>query len=197
MEFPDGETIAKWKFEFGEIFSLGGYIFRPLKVGEYKSIANHKDWNATEIEDFIVKTTILHPKFEDLESLAGLISSLSEEVMNISCFGEVSFAKKALSKSRENVNQVTNLMKVFILAAMPQYTDEKLDQYTFSELSLKVALAEKILEVKQGGMSLELVDPEEEEQKQKDKVQKELSGKKAGQAISTDPIAQKLRSALG
>lgn len=194
---PDGKTIALWKSEFGEVFSVGGYIFRALKIVEHRNLIIHKEWDPAEAEDYIVATTLLYPQFEDLEESAGLISSLAEEVINISCYGDVSFAKEALTKSRDRVNEVINLMKIFIIAAMPSYTDEALDVFSFSQLSFKVALAEKILEVRLGGTTLELVDPAEEAQKEKERIEKELSTKKAGQAISTDPVAQRLRSALG
>ena len=196
MEEISGDQIAIWKAEFGEVFDVGGFIFRALKISEHRKLILHKEWDPAEAEDYVVSTTLLHPELSDLETKAGLISSLAEEILNISCYGHVSFAIDALEEARSASDQVTNLMKVFIIAAIPSYSDEDLDDYSFSQLAKKVALAEKIINVRLGGMSLELIDPEKESELEKERIEKELSTKKAGQAISTDPIAQKLRSGL-
>ena len=197
MEEPSSEDIARWKSEFGEVFSIGGFIFRPLKVSEHKTLIQHKEWDPAESEDYIVDAALLYPEFSDLETKAGLISSLAEEILNISCYGsDISFAINAMNQARSSVDQVINLMKVFIIAGMPAYSDESLDGYNFFQLANKVAMAEKIINVRQGGVSLELVDPAEEAEKEKERMVRELATKKAGQATSTDPIAQKLRSGL-
>ncbi len=198
MEEPTGELIAQWKAEYGEIFSIGGYIFRALRIGEYNEIARHRDWTSTDAEDFVVKTGILYPEFTEVESQkAGLISSLAEEVLNLSGYGEVDFARKMMDEARSHAEEVVSLMKTFIIAGMPSYTDESLDNYTFAELADKVAMAEKIIEVRQGQSTLQLIDPAEEAAKQKEELAKEMSARKNGQASSIDPIAQKLKNALG
>lgn len=90
-------------------------------------------------------------------------------------------------------------MKAFVLAAMPVYRSEDLDDLTFSQLSEKVALAEKIIEIKQSmngveptNMSLELIDPEEEEMKARQQAARHNLSRKEGEAEFGDPIAQKL-----
>lgn len=199
MEFPaESKLLPKWKAEYGDIFDVGGYIFRPMQIGEHLELELHKEWTAAECEDYIVKTTLLQPQFEDLEVKAGLISMLAEDVLNISGYGsDAKLAKKVLDDAREWAESITNIMKIFIIAAIPAYTDEDLDKYTFAQLAKKVALSEKIIEVRKGGQVLELIDPVEEAAKEKARIEKELANRKSGQAISTDPIAQKLRSALG
>jgi hypothetical protein len=90
-------------------------------------------------------------------------------------------------------------MKAFVLAAIPTYKPDDLDEMTFSQLSEKVALSEKIIEIKQTmngieptNMSLELIDPEEEEIKAKQKAARHNLSRKEGEAEYDDPIAQKL-----
>jgi hypothetical protein len=104
-----------------------------------------------------------------------------------------------MEEKREEANQVKNLMKAFVLATISTYSPEDLEEMTFSQLSEKVALAEKIIEIKQGmnglesnDLRLQLIDPEEEAQKAKEFSDKYDKAKPTGAAGVEDPIAQKL-----
>lgn len=90
-------------------------------------------------------------------------------------------------------------MKAFVLATISAYTPEDLDALTYSQLAEKVALAEKIIEITQAmhgipsnDLKLELIDPEEELEKQNAKAAKHDMAKMPGAAGINDPIAQKL-----
>ena len=90
-------------------------------------------------------------------------------------------------------------MKAFVLATIHTDSPEFLDNLTFSQLAERVALAEKIIEVKHAinGMestdvTLSLIDPEEEDQKQTQTAARHNSSKLEGAAKYDDPIAQKL-----
>ena len=70
---------------------------------------------------------------------------------------------------------------------------------TFSELAQHVALSEKIIEIRQAmngvqysAITLELIDPEEEFEKEKQTSDKHDQAKAMGAAGYKDPIAQKL-----
>jgi hypothetical protein len=74
---------------------------------------------------------------------------------------------------------------------------------TFSQLAEKVALAEKIIEVKQSinaieptQVKLDLIDPQEELEKQKRIAAEHNAKRKEGEAVYNDPIAQKLMGGL-
>jgi hypothetical protein len=90
-------------------------------------------------------------------------------------------------------------MKAFVLATISAYKPEDLDNLTYSQLAEKVAIAEKIIEITQSmhgiqpnNLKLELIDPEEEEEKQKSMEAKHDLAKGPGAAGLNDPIAQKL-----
>lgn len=90
-------------------------------------------------------------------------------------------------------------MKAFVLATISTYSPEDLEQMTFSQLAEKVAMAEKIIEIKQGinglestNLKLELIDPEEEEEKEKLRAARHNMSKMPGAAEYDDPIARKL-----
>jgi hypothetical protein len=90
-------------------------------------------------------------------------------------------------------------MKAFVLATISTYTPEDLDNMTYTTLADNVALAEKIIEIKQNilaieptNVSIKLIDPEEEMLKQKDFANRYNQSKKPGEAVYEDPVAQKL-----
>jgi len=90
-------------------------------------------------------------------------------------------------------------MKAFVLATIHADTPEFLDSLTYSQLAARVALAEKIIEVKQAilaiestNVTLQIIDPEEEEQKQKQTAARHNASKSEGAASYSDPIAQRL-----
>jgi len=108
-------------------------------------------------------------------------------------------AKYVLSTKRDQANEVKNLMKAFVLATMSAYSPDDLEDMTFSQLAEKVALSEKVIEIKQNingiestNITLELIDPEEEIQKRKEMAEKHDKAKPAGAAGLDDPIANKL-----
>jgi hypothetical protein len=90
-------------------------------------------------------------------------------------------------------------MKAFVLATIHTYRPEDLDNMTFSKLAENVAMAEKIIEIKQNingmestNISLQLIDPEEEIEKKKDLANRYNSSRKDGEAKYEDPVAKKL-----
>lgn len=104
-----------------------------------------------------------------------------------------------MEEKRINASQVRSLMKAFVLATIYTETPDSLDELTFSQLAEKVALSEKIIEIKQSingiqptNITLALIDPEEEEQKRQEAIEKFEKSRKEGEARIDDPIAHKL-----
>ena len=90
-------------------------------------------------------------------------------------------------------------MKAFVLATIHTDTPEFLDSLTYSKLAERVALAEKIIEVQQAiagiestNVSLSLIDPQEEREKENQSAARHNASKVEGSATYSDPIAQKL-----
>lgn len=204
---PTADEIFQWKKQYGQIFSVGfrgeEYIFRAVTISEYYDLSLHEnDFSSAEAEDAIVKAALLYP--QDLDSdlaPAGLVSTLSEEIFNISGFNNAKQAKATIDEFRNTAEDVWTLMKAIIIAAMPAYSEEQLNVLSFEQLAKKVVLAEKILEVQQANragaeVKLEIIDPEEEAAKAEAQHRRELAMRKEGQALPHDPIASKLREAL-
>lgn len=204
----DPELIEEWKSTWGSIFAVEirgqEYIFRAATFGEYKDATTQReDWSSAEAEDKLVAACLLYPK-ENFDRLpAGVITALAEEIIVVSGVGDPRHAKGVIEAKREEALGVEYLMKAFIIATMPTYNDADLDNYTFEQLAMKVALAEKILEVKRGNylskipVTLEIIDPEEEAARLEAERTKHATQQKPGQAGFDDPIARKLHQALG
>jgi hypothetical protein len=124
---------------------------------------------------------------------------LAEQVIDFSGFASAKKAKRVLDEKRIKASQVRGLMKAFVLATIHTDSPEFLDNLTYSQLAERVALAEKIIEVKQAinGMestdvTLSLIDPEEEREKETVSAARHNASKVEGAATYNDPIAQKL-----
>jgi hypothetical protein len=195
------EQIFEWKQRYGNIFSvsLGGkdFVFRELTLREFSAFSAHLvGSDSATSEDYLVRTCLLYPVNLDFDTLpAGVVSSIAQQVIEKSGFGSVQYAKELLEHHRTKKDDVQNLMKAYVIASMPAYKEEDLDNLTFNELAKKVALAEQILEINQAmfgvenKVTLDLIDPEEEEAKAR--------AQKGNQApASEDPIAQRLAQAL-
>lgn len=202
----DPDILSKLKSKYGSIFQTSlkrdTVVFRELTFSEFDRIAEYESAgeSAAEIEDLIIKSAVLYPENIVLDNYpAGLISSLSEEILQESGFASAGRAKRVLDEKRAQASEVRSLMKAFVLATITSYSPEDLDNMTYSKLAEKVALAEKIIEIQQNvlgieptNVTLQLIDPEEEQQKIAKKVENFNKSRKDGEAKFEDPIAQKL-----
>lgn len=195
------------KNEYGNIYVTQvrnvSLVFRELTFREYDEVLfleSLPDVDYSDVEDYILLTSILYPEDYDIYKLpAGTVSVLSEQVLSLSGFSSAKIAKRVLEGKRIEANEVKNLMKAFVLSTISSYSPEDLDNMSFSILAEKVALSEKIIEIKQGSnhlepnnMTLQLIDPEEELENQKKAKEKYDKAKPQGAASIDDPIANKL-----
>jgi hypothetical protein len=205
MITPD--VVAHLKNKYGNVYGITvknvDLIFRELTFKEYENILRlneSDDYSSADIEDYILDYSIVYPDdYDTLKIPPGIVSSLANEILDISGFSSARIAKNTLELKRLECNEVKNLMKAFVLATIYTYSPEDLEQMTFSQLAEKVALAEKIIEIKQGinglestNLKLQLIDPEEEEEKEKVRAARHNSSKMPGAAEYDDPIAKKL-----
>lgn len=201
------ELLYAVKKQYGSVFQTSlkkqQVLFRELTFAEFDQIAQHQvsgDFSSADVEELIIKFSVVYPENLDINNYPpGLISSLAEEILEESGFSSARRAKSILEAKREKSSEVRSLMKAFVLATIPSYSPEDLDNMTFSKLAENVALAEKIIEIKQNinGMqptdvTLQLIDPEEELEKEKDFANRFNTSRKEGEAKYEDPIARKL-----
>lgn len=210
--------VAELKKQHGsDIFSVHigkkDYAFRPLTYGEYKEYTQ-LGLSAADLEEIIVNAAVVYPENIDLDiMLPGNVSALSDEILEYSCFTSLEKTEEKLEASRMAAMHGIEMMKAFIISAMPTYRPEDLDCLTIQKLTVLLATSELILEIKSGiargeDLKLSLVDPAKEEVKPKsthnftledlDKANRNLDGStRVGTASTNDPIALKLKQALG
>lgn len=209
------EDIVKLKTLYGEVFEIPihgslSVVFRALTFAEFDDLAITEDYiSAVDSEDNIVKQVLLYPDFSELENLgAGVVSTICEEIIEQSAFFNVSKAMEKLGQARGKKEDVRFIMKAFVIAGIPAYKPEDLDDMTFLELSNKVALAEQIIELKvaiqqsafaEGAEppTLMLIDEEAESEEQERRKAMHNLTRKEGTALADDPIARQLHQSLG
>lgn len=203
----DPSFIFEVKNKYGSIFETAikkqRILFRELTFAEFDKVAEFQkngDTTNADIEELIISCAVVYPQNFSPDSYpAGAISSLADEILEESGFSSARRAKQIVEQKREKVQEVRWLMKAFVLATLSTYKPEELDNMTFSRLAELVALSEKIIEIQQNAsgmeatnVSLQLIDPQEELEKQKDFANRFNSSRKEGEAKFEDPIARKL-----
>jgi hypothetical protein len=203
----DSQIVFDLKRKYGNIYSVEikniTLVFRELTFKEYNQVLYYQeldDSSSADLEDIILQFAIVYPENFDINRIPpGNVSTLSEDILELSGITSARVAKQVLENKRSEATEVKNLMKAFVLATISSYSPDQLEEMTFSQLAEKVALAEKIIEIKQGingiestNLTLQLIDPEEELEKQRTSAARHNLSKKEGEAVYEDPIAQKL-----
>lgn len=203
----DEEVLLELKLKYGPLYSTTvkgiDLLFRQMKHSEFDKFATIQEtqgYSSADAEDYILEQCVVYPKNFNINIIpAGAVSSIAEAILESSGFSSAKIAKRILEEKREKASEVRGLMKAFVLATISSYSPEDLDDMTFSELSERVALAEKIIEIQQSiygieptQVKLDLIDPEEEAIKEQMRAAEYNAKRKEGEAIYNDPIAQKL-----
>lgn len=205
----EDETLIELKKRYKRIYSVEirnvEYVFRALTFKEFDEIANIYDSesDSAEAEDTIVYQCVVYPEDLNVGRLpAGIITSLAGEILEVSGFlpGDT-FTKEVLYRKRKEAQEFRKMMYAFIIAAMPSYKKHELDEHTYEEVAELLALAEKVIEVRQTEMGVPVSDlhlnfsDEEEVSDQPEFIeQKDEYGKVKVRA--DDPIAARLMSEL-
>lgn len=212
------DLIKEFKKDYRDIYSvkLGKqeYIFRTLTFSEYRYIES-LNATVTDIEEVVVEKALLHPSWDSIDlnkMLSGTVTALSEEILEYSNFVTIESIEDCLESARIAARSGVEMMKAFVLATMPGYKYEELDQFTVKELAHLVAIAEVIIEIDATtsvGETLKLALSSGEESgptpqkthnftlEDLEKANRNLDSSTIGTAPLNDPIAQKLRAALG
>jgi hypothetical protein len=128
----DHDLIQSWRSRYADVYDvvIGGreFWFRALSISEVEEITEFIEQNSTsvDIEDIYVQKAILYPVDLSLDDLkAGHVSQLADEIMMASGVSDISFVLSTLLERRNNIqSDLIAMMKVFIIAAIPTYTEE-------------------------------------------------------------------------
>lgn len=238
------EILQDWRETYGEIFSVefegAPYYFRALTIGEIDRIKSYVGPNpsAIDLENIYVTVGLIYPQVDFNKIKAGYITKLAEEIMRISGVLDPMVIVEQLHRTRDGFEfELIEMMKVFILAAMPGVNEEYLNQLNLNQLIKKVIQSEKIFSLQQtahgiqsDGVIFNIKPLNEEKPKQKrtnaskeellrriradekenvgakldrsnlaklEEFDDTILEKAAGEIDPNDPIARKLRQAMG
>jgi hypothetical protein len=204
----DQEQVRLWKEQYGQVFSASvrgeDYVFRALTYSEFDRLRAGGVDSSADAEERVVEVAVLHPSPLPERVPAGVVTALAQQIFEFSGFGSLTRMREVLEQKRARAaGDIRTVMKVFVLCTMPSYREEDLDELTFDKLAAKVALAEQILKLHQTSVGmenelrLELIDPEEQAAAEDMAKQRYAMTKKPGTAGMGDPVAERLRAALG
>lgn len=214
----DNQTIQQLKGQYGDVYLTSierkDYVFRTLTCGEYSHFIN-LELASADLEDMIVMNTVVYPYQFDMNKIKpGVISALADEILLKSGFVSIEVTNEYLEDARLDMTEAVEMMKAFVISAMPTYGYEELAGYTLKQLTRLVALAEVILNINSSvargeNIQMTLVDPQQEQEPVKktknftiEDIEKanRKNANDAGfhdfDAPASDPIAQKLWQAL-
>jgi hypothetical protein len=207
----DSEVFLELKLKYGPLYNVNvkgtDLLFRELTFAEFDRIEQYQyagEYSSADAEDYILECTVVYPENFNINKIpAGAVSQIAQEVLDASGFATARTAKRIIEEKRALAGEVRSLMKAFVLATIHTYSPEDLDKMTFSQLAERVTLAEKIIEVQQSingieptQVKLDLIDPEEEAEKEKRIAAEYNAKRKEGEAVYNDPIAQKLMGGI-
>jgi hypothetical protein len=207
----DSEVFLELKLKYGPLYNVNvkgtDLLFRELTFAEFDRIEQYQyagEYSSADAEDYILECTVVYPENFNINKIpAGAVSQIAQEVLDASGFATARTAKRIIEEKRALAGEVRSLMKAFVLATIHTYSPEDLDKMTFSQLAERVTLAEKIIEVQQSingieptQVKLDLIDPEEEIEKEKQIAAEYNAKRKEGEAVYNDPIAQKLMGGI-
>jgi len=203
----EDEVLLELRLRYGPLYSTTvrgiTLLFREITYNEFDkfvTIQESEGYSLVDSEDYILAQCIVFPENFNIDTIqAGAVSGICDAILEASGFSSARTAKAILESKREKASEVRGLMKAFVLATIHTYGPEDLDDMTFSQLSERVVLAEKIIEIQQSiygieptQVRLDLIDPEEEAFREEARAIEYNAKRKEGEAFYRDPIAQKL-----
>ena len=199
MPIP-ADKIAAWKIQYDQVFSVQAdgtqFVFRAITPEEWEPVTKHKEWSSADAEDYVIGLALLWPEDFDLDSVRpGVITTVAEEITEVSGFNSVHAIIHALNQARQNIDYLVKA-RACIIAAMPSYTRDELKKKTIHQLMELVAESEEILALKAMAMGAEVREPVRLVIKSPEEIEAEMSERlDEGIATKADPIAEKLRRA--
>lgn len=163
------QLVIEAKSKYGKVFSVDTnseeFIFRPLTKKEVSTFSEKAKYqNTAELEEEVILTCVIWPEEINFdEHSAGFVSSLCAEIRECSGYEDTEIFESILETARDNANKVTNLMKAFIIAAMPKFNPSDIEELSLYKTIEYFALAEKILELQASGGAKLVLESEMEE----------------------------------
>lgn len=142
------------------LFDNKEFVFKSLTRKEYKDILNITA-SDDEFEDAICQIALIYPEEYDFSQapLAGISHNISPIILEQSNFTSLNDVLDIYEESKKQILTLDQNCMTVVKAAMPEYTFEEMEDWTWDKLMLMLARAEKILELT--GNKIELINNQE------------------------------------
>lgn len=147
------QIIADAKRKYGKVFAIEDrgttFYFRPMSNADIKHLQSlSKTGSALDLEERLIEICVIYPIEHDYDKhSAGFVTSLCEEIRESSGWDDQDNFLVLIEEARNTASKVTSLIKAMILAAIPTYKPEDIDNMSMFKLTETLALAERILEI--------------------------------------------------
>jgi hypothetical protein len=183
--------LSSWQNKYTQIYPIKiadqQYVIRPLSIQpiEWKNPFNETVWQYYEFEgiDEVVQDCILWPENADLDSRAGTVSAIFSVLYQVSNFQSRQEWESVISTATNLSNTRQEALKGIIIAAMPSYTPDALNEKNLFELIYLAAMGSNILKMRGVQIDLMALVKEPKTNKSQGFIDFEQDNKKINQAI--------------
>jgi hypothetical protein len=150
------EKFSQLKKEHGRVFLFesaeGRVMFVLLEYGDYAtysyllSVYDNPSMIAKVEDEIWEKCVVEHTLPQGFDNMkAGIVSSVSQAVLFLSCPKDPEGANQDLNFSRNSIQDALQQVIIFVCEAFPSYVPEDLENMPWSKIIKRVAQAEMIL----------------------------------------------------
>jgi hypothetical protein len=143
------ELKKKWSNLYVITIGDNNYIFRLLTRGEFLSLSELSITDPIGMDDFVYDKCVVYTDSEIPvdEMNAGIVTSLSELIAELSGFTSPDSLLSILAEKREMMELADSQMIVMLLQAFPNLDIETINEFDIEKLTYHLAIAEQILGV--------------------------------------------------
>lgn len=128
----------------------GRILFSLLSIEDYtliKRISLQTPALIPELEEEIWDKCVIEHSFgtELFGYNAGVVTTLAQIVMKLSCPTDLEGIQKDIEEARDNISEISEQLILKVCEAFPSYTPEEVQKFEWSTLMKRVAQAELIL----------------------------------------------------
>lgn len=117
------------------------FIYKPLGRQDYTKIMEAQDLNMFEKENVVFETCVLYPVDYDMDSIAGVVTKVTEEIVKRS-YVSIENREDLLQYYRNEMNKIDNQITCIIHEAFPEFDTDQISNFDVATTSKYLAMAE-------------------------------------------------------
>lgn len=156
-ELHDGHQLIHYTLREHE------FVFRTLNPKEYQAVLNLTD-DEEEFQDAVCQMSILYPEDYNFEHspLAGVSQIMAPIIIEQSGYTTIDEIFDCYEEEKRKASRIEVYCMNLVKAAMPEYTYEEMESWTWQKLMKHVVRAEEVLAIR--GIEVRIKRPETNEE---------------------------------